>query len=101
MSSLHPNKNLQLSLYSSLPFVVTDLYLIYFILILRADEEPVDQKKYLEESCKPKCVRQLLEYQVCVDILENFKLAVLIDDEISYDYGVLLFISYQGLYINS
>jgi hypothetical protein len=31
----------------------------------RADEEPVDPKKLLEESCKPKCVRPLLEYQVC------------------------------------
>lgn len=30
----------------------------------RADEEPVDQKKDLEESCKPKCVKPLLEYQV-------------------------------------
>ncbi|KAG5016042.1 hypothetical protein JHK85_022178 [Glycine max] len=28
-----------------------------------ADEEPVDQKRYLEESCKPKCVKPLLEYQ--------------------------------------
>ena len=33
----------------------------------RADEEPVDPKKYLEEGCKPKCVKPLLEYQVyCV-----------------------------------
>eukprot|EP00257_Ricinus_communis_P023007 XP_015582882.1 cytochrome b-c1 complex subunit 6 isoform X1 [Ricinus communis] len=31
-----------------------------------ADEEPVDQKKYLEESCKPKCVKPLLEYEACV-----------------------------------
>ncbi|XP_021660505.2 cytochrome b-c1 complex subunit 6-1, mitochondrial isoform X1 [Hevea brasiliensis] len=30
------------------------------------DEEPVDQKKYLEESCKPKCVKPLLEYEACV-----------------------------------
>ncbi|CAN6445095.1 unnamed protein product [Victoria cruziana] len=28
-----------------------------------ADEELVDPKKYLEESCKPKCVKYLLEYQ--------------------------------------
>lgn len=32
--------------------------------LYRADEEPVDQKKLLEDSCKPKCVRPLLEYQV-------------------------------------
>ena len=30
----------------------------------RADEEPVDPKKYLEESCKPKCVRYLRAYEV-------------------------------------
>ncbi|XLR69396.1 hypothetical protein S83_020068, partial [Arachis hypogaea] len=28
-----------------------------------ADDEPVDQKRYLEGSCKPKCVKPLLEYQ--------------------------------------
>ncbi|GAV81145.1 UCR_hinge domain-containing protein, partial [Cephalotus follicularis] len=32
---------------------------------LRADEEPVDQKKLLEEACKPKCVRSYLEYVEC------------------------------------
>ncbi|KAK7331676.1 hypothetical protein VNO80_28413 [Phaseolus coccineus] len=31
-----------------------------------ADEEPVDQKRYLEDSCKPKCVKPLLEYQACI-----------------------------------
>ena len=30
----------------------------------RADEEPVDQKRFFEDSCKPKCVRPLIEYQV-------------------------------------
>ncbi|KAA3460900.1 cytochrome b-c1 complex subunit 6-like [Gossypium australe] len=30
-----------------------------------ADEEPVDQKKYLEEGCKPKCVKQLRAYEFC------------------------------------
>lgn len=30
-----------------------------------ADEEPVDPKKYLEESCKPKCVRYLRAYEAC------------------------------------
>ncbi|CBI18191.3 unnamed protein product, partial [Vitis vinifera] len=32
---------------------------------VRADEEPVDPKKYLEESCKPKCVRYLRAYEAC------------------------------------
>ena len=30
----------------------------------RADDEVVDPKKYLEESCKPKCVRYLRAYEV-------------------------------------
>ncbi|KAI3827806.1 hypothetical protein L1987_01890 [Smallanthus sonchifolius] len=29
----------------------------------RSDEEPVDQKKYFEDLCKPKCVRAWLDYQ--------------------------------------
>ncbi|KAH7685514.1 Cytochrome b-c1 complex subunit 6 protein [Dioscorea alata] len=29
------------------------------------DDEPVDPKKYLEEQCKPKCVRPLFQYQEC------------------------------------
>ncbi|KAG6784051.1 hypothetical protein POTOM_009734 [Populus tomentosa] len=37
----------------------------------RADEEPVDPKKYLEESCKPKCVKPLLEYQACVKRIQG------------------------------
>uniref|UniRef100_A0A6N2KPB8 ubiquitinyl hydrolase 1 n=1 Tax=Salix viminalis TaxID=40686 RepID=A0A6N2KPB8_SALVM len=36
-----------------------------------ADEEPVDPKKYLEESCKPKCVKPLLEYQACVKRIQD------------------------------
>ncbi|GLT96899.1 hypothetical protein SLE2022_144900 [Rubroshorea leprosula] len=36
-----------------------------------ADEEVVDQKKYLEESCKPKCVKPLLEYQACVKRIQG------------------------------
>ncbi|RHN52341.1 putative cytochrome b-c1 complex, subunit 6, ubiquinol-cytochrome C reductase hinge [Medicago truncatula] len=31
-----------------------------------ADEEPVDQKRFFEDSCKPKCVRPLIEYQACM-----------------------------------
>lgn len=30
----------------------------------RADEEIADPKKYLEEACKPKCVKSLIEYEV-------------------------------------
>ncbi|KAG7030998.1 hypothetical protein SDJN02_05037 [Cucurbita argyrosperma subsp. argyrosperma] len=36
-----------------------------------ADEEPVDQKRYLEEACKPKCVKPLLEYQACVKRIQG------------------------------
>ncbi|AES63375.2 cytochrome B-c1 complex subunit 6 [Medicago truncatula] len=36
-----------------------------------ADEEPVDPKKLLEESCKPKCVRPLLEYQACIKRIQG------------------------------
>ncbi|KAM5574706.1 cytochrome b-c1 complex subunit 6-1, mitochondrial [Rosa sericea] len=36
-----------------------------------ADEEPVDQKKYLEDSCKPKCVKPFLQYQACVKRIEG------------------------------
>ncbi|CAL9201884.1 unnamed protein product [Musa hybrid cultivar] len=31
-----------------------------------ADEELADPKKYLEDSCKPKCARPLHAYQACV-----------------------------------
>ncbi|ESQ47179.1 hypothetical protein EUTSA_v10028069mg, partial [Eutrema salsugineum] len=33
--------------------------------------EVVDPKKCLEESCKPKCVKPLLEYQVCVKRIQD------------------------------
>ncbi|KAI4296304.1 hypothetical protein L6164_036272 [Bauhinia variegata] len=36
-----------------------------------ADEEVVDQKALLEESCKPKCVKPLLEYQACVKRIQG------------------------------
>ncbi|XP_039824739.1 uncharacterized protein LOC120686594 [Panicum virgatum] len=35
------------------------------------DEELVDQKKYLEERCKPQCVKSLYEYDKCVKRVEN------------------------------
>lgn len=31
-----------------------------------ADEELVDQKIQCEDVCKPKCVKQLFDYQACV-----------------------------------
>ncbi|CAF2115190.1 unnamed protein product [Brassica napus] len=37
----------------------------------RAEDEVVDPKKYLEESCKPKCVKPLLEYQACVKRIQS------------------------------
>ncbi|KAI4299044.1 hypothetical protein L6164_032540 [Bauhinia variegata] len=36
-----------------------------------ADEEVADQKAFLEESCKPKCVKPLLEYQACVKRIQG------------------------------
>ncbi|XP_024011031.1 cytochrome b-c1 complex subunit 6 [Eutrema salsugineum] len=35
------------------------------------DVEVVDPKKCLEESCKPKCVKPLLEYQACVKRIQD------------------------------
>lgn len=47
---------------------VDDVMILRFLLSFcdhfRADDEVVDPKKYLEESCNPKCVKPLLEYQV-------------------------------------
>nr|CAB3463153.1 unnamed protein product [Digitaria exilis] len=37
----------------------------------RADTEPVDQKNYLEERCKPLCVKSLYDYERCVKRVEN------------------------------
>ncbi|KAK8629800.1 hypothetical protein V6N13_078628 [Hibiscus sabdariffa] len=45
--------------------------LSYFISFAMADEEPADQKKYLEEGCKPKCVKQLRSYEACVKRIEG------------------------------
>ncbi|KMZ63319.1 putative Ubiquinol--cytochrome-c reductase [Zostera marina] len=30
-----------------------------------SDEEPVDQKAYHEERCKPKCVKSWVDYEKC------------------------------------
>ncbi|KAJ8762983.1 hypothetical protein K2173_023112 [Erythroxylum novogranatense] len=37
----------------------------------RADEELLDQKKVLEDSCKPNCVKSLIEYEACVKRVEG------------------------------
>ncbi|KAL9261710.1 Cytochrome b-c1 complex subunit 6-1, mitochondrial-like protein [Drosera capensis] len=36
-----------------------------------ADEEPVDPKHYLEETCKPKCVKPLHAYQACMKRIDG------------------------------
>uniref|UniRef100_A0A804N6T4 Cytochrome b-c1 complex subunit 6 n=1 Tax=Zea mays TaxID=4577 RepID=A0A804N6T4_MAIZE len=36
-----------------------------------ADAEPVDQKNYLEERCKPQCVKTLYDYEKCVKRVES------------------------------
>ncbi|KAG9141618.1 hypothetical protein Leryth_015311 [Lithospermum erythrorhizon] len=36
-----------------------------------SDEEPVDQKKLMEDRCKPKCVKQLRAYEACVDRIKG------------------------------
>jgi hypothetical protein len=43
------------------------IYFRNFLLLfyLRADEEPVDPKKYLEDRCKPQCVKPFYAYEVC------------------------------------
>ncbi|KAI4987674.1 hypothetical protein ZWY2020_028432 [Hordeum vulgare] len=36
-----------------------------------ADNEPVDPKNFLEERCKPQCVKSLYDYERCVKRVEN------------------------------
>lgn len=36
-----------------------------------AEEELSDPKKYLEDSCKSKCVKPLLGYQACIQRVEG------------------------------
>ncbi|RAL44978.1 hypothetical protein DM860_003737 [Cuscuta australis] len=36
-----------------------------------SDEEVVDQKKTLEENCKPKCVKPLRQYHACAKRIEG------------------------------
>ncbi|KAJ3671401.1 hypothetical protein LUZ60_007480 [Juncus effusus] len=40
-------------------------------LIEMAEEELVDPKQYLEDRCKPKCVKSLYDYQACVKRVEK------------------------------
>ncbi|KAJ0972774.1 hypothetical protein J5N97_020733 [Dioscorea zingiberensis] len=40
---------------------------------IREDDELVDPKRYLEERCKPKCVRPLFQYQECVKRIKDDK----------------------------
>ncbi|KAI5356138.1 hypothetical protein L3X38_009033 [Prunus dulcis] len=59
-------------MYSPTPVCKTyDIVDVGLFVFCMADEEPVDQKKYLEESCKPKCVKPLLEYQACVKRIQG------------------------------
>nr|CAB3489194.1 unnamed protein product [Digitaria exilis] len=58
------------------PSVAIPLFYLKFsgslmLFYLRDDEELVDQKKYLEERCKPQCVKSLYEYEKCVKRVEN------------------------------
>ncbi|GAA0187413.1 reductase [Lithospermum erythrorhizon] len=36
-----------------------------------SDEEPVDQKKILEDRCKGTCVKQFRAYEACVDRIKG------------------------------
>ncbi|CAD5196674.1 unnamed protein product, partial [Musa acuminata subsp. malaccensis] len=52
---------------SSASFAAALVHRIHqFLQTKMADEEPVDPKQYLEDTCKPKCVRPLRAYQACV-----------------------------------
>jgi hypothetical protein len=52
------------------------------LLYLREDEELVDQKKYLEERCKPQCVKSLYEYEVC--LLGSSKFGTVLANDLTY-----------------
>ncbi|MQL93074.1 hypothetical protein Taro_025714 [Colocasia esculenta] len=39
--------------------------------IYRADEEHVDPKKYLENHCKSRCVKNWVEYGKCMDRIKD------------------------------
>ncbi|XLU96603.1 hypothetical protein S245_010955, partial [Arachis hypogaea] len=71
----NPRSNPLLSLPPSFPshrIALTTLSLSLLpTLTAMADDEPVDQKRYLEDSCKPKCVKPLLEYQACIKRIDG------------------------------
>uniref|UniRef100_A0A0A0L6I2 Complex III subunit VI n=1 Tax=Cucumis sativus TaxID=3659 RepID=A0A0A0L6I2_CUCSA len=52
-------------------FSIPSIFIFHNVKDYLADEEPVDQKRYLEEACKPKCVKPLLEYQACVKRIQG------------------------------
>ncbi|GMH15645.1 hypothetical protein Nepgr_017486 [Nepenthes gracilis] len=66
--SINPRVNGRLQL-----VIIVGLLLPAFLFtpIAMADEELVDPKKYLEETCKPKCVKPLRAYQACVKRVEG------------------------------
>jgi hypothetical protein len=59
------------------------------LLYLREDEELVDQKKYLEERCKPQCVKSLYEYEVCpLFLIGSSKFSTLLANDLTYSFSV-------------
>ncbi|KAJ0847611.1 hypothetical protein HanPSC8_Chr13g0547231 [Helianthus annuus] len=48
----------------SMDIFVFKLHKVSTCIVSMGDVEPVDQKKYLEDSSKPKCVRPLIGYQI-------------------------------------
>ncbi|KAG6600342.1 Cytochrome b-c1 complex subunit 6-1, mitochondrial, partial [Cucurbita argyrosperma subsp. sororia] len=66
MDPAREQRNRKLQGFLAFSFAPSQCYLLAM-----ADEEPVDQKRYLEEACKPKCVKPLLEYQACVKRIQG------------------------------
>lgn len=42
-----------------------------------SDEDPVCPKPEIEESCKPKCVKYLLQYQVSIILIPHLRLTAI------------------------
>ncbi|KAH9757543.1 PORR domain-containing protein [Citrus sinensis] len=49
---------------------LNSVQLLHIVFNPMADEEIADPKKYLEEACKPKCVKSLIEYEACIKRIE-------------------------------
>uniref|UniRef100_A0A453K8M2 Uncharacterized protein n=1 Tax=Aegilops tauschii subsp. strangulata TaxID=200361 RepID=A0A453K8M2_AEGTS len=47
----------------------------------RADNEPVDPKNYLEERCKPQCVKSLYDYEVSATFLITTRQTIRVNQE--------------------